>query len=90
MRFSSFAQERMWPLERMLPYVTAYNVPRLLRVPGRFDPDGPAVAHSTPSLRGTRRSRTGYFALGRRHARAAGLTTIESIQLEVHDLRDTQ
>jgi hypothetical protein len=33
----SFAQERMWLLERMLPGVTAYNVPRLLRAPGRIE-----------------------------------------------------
>jgi len=33
----SFAQERMWLLERMLPGVTAYNVPRLLRAPGRLE-----------------------------------------------------
>ena len=33
----SFAQERMWLLDQMLPNVTAYNVPRLLRVFGRLD-----------------------------------------------------
>ena len=33
----SFAQERMWLLERMLPQVSAYNVPRLLRAGGRLD-----------------------------------------------------
>ena len=34
----SFAQERMFLLERMLPEVSSYNVPRYLRVPGRLDP----------------------------------------------------
>ena len=33
----SFAQERMWLLDQMLPDVTAYNVPRLLRYEGRLD-----------------------------------------------------
>ena len=33
----SFAQERMWLLDRMLAGVTAYNVPRLLRYAGRVD-----------------------------------------------------
>src|SRR5579862_2324671 len=33
----SFVQERMWLLERMLPSVTAYHVPRLLRAGGRLD-----------------------------------------------------
>ena len=48
----SFAQERMWLLERMLPGVTAYNVPRLLRSAGRLDAaslqkalDGVAARH---------------------------------------------
>jgi len=35
----SFAQERMWLLERMLPAVSAYNVPRLLRMASRLDED---------------------------------------------------
>jgi amino acid adenylation domain-containing protein len=35
----SFAQERMFLLEQMRPGVSAYNVPRCLRVPGRLDPN---------------------------------------------------
>jgi amino acid adenylation domain-containing protein len=35
----SFAQERMWLLDQLLPDVTAYNVPRLLRYEGRLDED---------------------------------------------------
>jgi amino acid adenylation domain-containing protein len=34
----SFAQERLWLLEQLLPDVTAYNVPRALRIPAELDP----------------------------------------------------
>jgi len=47
----SFAQERMWLLERMLPGVTAYNVPRLLRAAGRLDPSALQTALDTVAAR---------------------------------------
>jgi amino acid adenylation domain-containing protein len=83
----SFAQERMWLLEQMLPDVTAYNVPRLLRVPGRLDA---AALQSALDI------------VTSRHATIrTGISVVEGvlvqrthddrkIELEVHDLRETQ
>jgi amino acid adenylation domain-containing protein len=83
----SFAQERMWLLERMLPDVSAYNVPRLLRVPGRLDA---AALRSALDIVASRHAtiRTGISVVdGTLVQRAHDDRTIE---LEVHDLRETR
>jgi len=83
----SFAQERMWLLERMLPDVTAYNVPRLLRVPGRLD----AVAlQSALDIVTSRHAtiRTGISVVDGTLVQRAHED--RRIELEVHDLRETQ
>lgn len=83
----SFAQERMWLLERMLPDVTAYNVPRLLRVPGRLDA---GALQSALDVVASRHAiiRTGISVVD-------GTLTQRphddrKIELDVHDLRETE
>ncbi|HEY8647505.1 MAG TPA: amino acid adenylation domain-containing protein [Gaiellaceae bacterium] len=44
----SFAQERIWLLDQLYPGTTAYNVTRVLRVPGRLHAG--ALAHALRSL----------------------------------------
>jgi len=83
----SFAQERMWLLERMLPDVTAYNVPRLLRVPGRLDAASLQSALDTVSSRHAT-IRTGISAVD--GALVQRTHDDRKIELEVHDLRETQ
>ena len=83
----SFAQERMWLLEQMLPNVTAYNVPRLLRVPGRLDE---AALRSALDIVASRHAaiRTGISVVDGTLVQRA--YDDRKIELEVHDLRETQ
>jgi amino acid adenylation domain-containing protein len=83
----SFAQERMWLLDRMLPDVTVYNVPRLLRVRGRLDA---AALRSALDVVASRHAaiRTGISVVdGNLEQQAYDDRTIE---LEVHDLGEVQ
>jgi amino acid adenylation domain-containing protein len=83
----SFAQERMWLLERMLPDVTAYNVPRLLSVPGRLDADALQSALDTVASRHAA-IRTGISVVDGSLVQVA--YDDRRIELEVHDLSNMQ
>jgi amino acid adenylation domain-containing protein len=83
----SFAQERMWLLERMLPEVTAYNVPRLLCVPGRLDAASLQSALDTVASRHAT-IRTGISVVD--GALVLRAYDDRRIELEVHDFRETE
>jgi len=83
----SFAQERMWLLDRMLSNVTVYNVPRLLRVRGRVDE---AALRSALDVVASRHAaiRTGISLVD--DTLVQRVYDDREIELEVHDLRDSQ
>ena len=80
----SFAQERMWLLDRMLPNVSAYNVPRLLSVRGRLDAAALQRALNAIAVRHVA-LRTGISLVDGAPVQEAHEDRI--IELEVHDLR---
>jgi amino acid adenylation domain-containing protein len=81
----SFAQERMWLLDRIMPDVTVYNVPRLLGVPGRLDAAALQSALDTVASR---------HAIIRTGISVVDETLVQrthddrKIELEVHDVRE--
>jgi amino acid adenylation domain-containing protein len=83
----SFAQERMWLLDRMLSNVTVYNVPRLLRVRGRVDE---AALRSALDVVASRHAaiRTGISLVD--DTLVQRVYDDRKIELEVHDLSDSQ
>ena len=50
----SFAQERLWFLDRLEPGNPAFNMRSALRLRGRLEPRGPGAARSTRSCAATR------------------------------------
>jgi hypothetical protein len=83
----SFAQERMWLLDRMLSNVTVYNVPRLLRVRGRVDE---AALRSALDVVASRHAaiRTGISLVD--DTLVQRVYDDRKIELEVHDLSDSR